>query len=170
MPTSSPNINTPPVWMTPSTILSVSSHMKPTRRKSTPASLNKSYTHSNDSLFVHVPAAVHELTQEGGNNTSPTKQLAGSVPKDFFSPTRHSATAKLKSQSMSSPLSPLTMTPVDSTSSPSLKKLFSDAESLDLLRDDEGQEGESRDDESESAIGYQSGEKSGLAMALQFEE
>jgi hypothetical protein len=132
--------------------------MKPTRRKSTPASLNKSYTHSNDSLFVHVP--VNESNE--GINSSPVKQLAGSVPKDFFSPTRHSATAKLKSQSMSSPMSPLTMTPMDSTASPSLKKLFSS----DLDMRDNEQEGE----EEEEAIGYQSGEKSDLAMTLQFDE
>lgn len=56
------------------------------------------------------------------------------------------------------------MTPVDSTASPSLKKLFSNAESFDL-RDEEQ---ERRDDE--EVIGYQSVEKSGLAMALQFEE
>ena len=96
---------------------------------------------------------------------TPGKQLAGSVPKDFFSPTRHSASAKLKSQSVSSPLSPLTMTPVDSTASPSLKKLFSNADDSYDLRDEEQ---ESRDDE--EVIGYQSVEKSGLAMALQFEE
>lgn len=132
-----------PMRLTPSTILSSSSISKPTRRKSTPASLNKSYTHSNDSLFVHVP-----LDQSIQN--SPVKQLAGSVPKDFFSPSRHSAQAKLKSQSISVP-SPI---PCDS---PSLKKIFSTPEN----------------DEKSNCTGsesYHSIERSGLAVALEFDD
>jgi hypothetical protein len=145
---------TPPTNLTPTTFRSSNSTMKPTRRKSTPASLNKGYTHSHDALFVPHTSILSSSSIE----SSPMKPLAGSVPKDFFSPTRHSAGGKLKSQSIST------------TSSPapgSLKKIFTPTQCQDEEEEDEGREGEGRGGK---VIRYQSVEKSGLAMALEFDD
>jgi hypothetical protein len=154
-----PNI-TPPVTFTPTTIRSSNSTMKPTRRKSTPASLNKSYTHSHDSLFVHVPLNSLSISLST-ESSSPTKPLAGSVPKDFFSPTRHSAGGKLKSQSVSVS-SPLVS---GKGGGGSLRKIF--ASESQQERTDQG-EGEAEEEEEEERVKV--GEKSGLAMALEFDD
>lgn len=90
----------------------LSSSEKPIRRKSTPASLNKSYTQNTDSLWVHIYPSNQNIIAD-----SPAKQLAGSVPKDFFSPTRRSAGAVLLSQSSSISIN---------SPSTSLKKIFND--------------------------------------------
>jgi hypothetical protein len=137
--------------------------MKPTRRKSTPASLNKSYTHSHDSLFVHVPLNSLSISLST-ESSSPTKPLAGSVPKDFFSPTRHSAGGKLKSQSVSVS-SPLVSGKGGREGGGSLRKIF--ASESQQERTDQG-EGEAEEEEEEERVKV--GEKSGLAMALEFDD
>ncbi len=123
---------------------------KPIRRKSTPASLNKGYSHSNDSLWVRANPSQIEV--------SPSKPLAGSVPKDFFSPTRHSASATLRA----------TSTSISISSPVSLKKVFSETVSQNTKQTNLVHE-DTQDNKSVKNR-FDSVEKSGLVMALEFED